>query len=221
MDTSELQYIVRWLILSSAILTVVVGCAGDGASYVSHGSAAKVDAARVQHVSSNPILLGAVAQLTNPAQYDASYMKIGYPNGDVPANQGACTDVVIRACRYAGLDLQSAVHKDIVAHPLLYPRTAARVDTNIDHRRVPNLVVYMRRHWKQMSTSLDQKHLKDWQPGDIVMWKIGGRLDHTGVISDRKNAFDLPLVIHNISQTAEEDVLARWPIVGHYRMRAR
>jgi uncharacterized protein YijF (DUF1287 family) len=161
-------------------------------------------------------LQGAVAQLSDPAVYDQAYVPIKYPGGDVPKAQGACTDVVIRAIRRAGKDLQLLIHEDIQLHPDRYPR-AKRPDTNIDHRRVPNQVAFFRAHGSTLPISWEGPQIATWQPGDIVVWKIGGRLDHTGIISDRKNPRGLPLVIHNIWKTAEEDVLSAWPIVWHFR----
>lgn len=157
------------------------------------------------------ILEGAKRQLVRPAKYDASYQRLSYPNGDVPLDRGVCTDVVIRALRHAGYDLQRLIHEDQRKAPRSYPRIR-RPDRNIDHRRVPNQVAYFRRH----GTNLTRRPA-DWRPGDFVVWILPNGRDHIGVISDRKNARGDWLVIHNIWQTAEEDVLRAYRIVGVYR----
>ena len=153
---------------------------------------------------------GARAQLVHPARYDGSYKKIPYPLGDVDPQRGACTDVVIRAFRNAGLDLQEAVQRDHRANK--YPKITAP-DPNIDHRRCPNLVEYCSRHGK--SLALDS----DWQPGDIVFWKLPMEKDHVGIVSDRVAESGRLMVVHNIGPTVrEEDCLPNWRIVGHFRL---
>lgn len=153
------------------------------------------------------VLEGAKLQLANPAQYTQEYFSIPYPGGDPPADKGACTDVVVRALRHAGHDLQQLVHED--ARRVSYPRIRKR-DRNIDHRRCPNLVRFFSRFGR--AAPLD----RDFRPGDVVFWKLPGGLDHVGVVSDTVVG-DRPKVIHNIWQTAEEDVLNKWPVVGHFR----
>jgi uncharacterized protein YijF (DUF1287 family) len=152
-------------------------------------------------------------------RYDAEYRVIGYPGGDVPADRGACTDVVIRALRAAGKDLQALIHRDKLDHSDLYPRYSGQrgADKNIDHRRVPNHLVFLRRYGKRLPAGITGRDLATWQPGDLVYVKLPGGLDHCGVISDRKSAGGVPLMIHNLSVAAEEDVLGRWKIVAHYR----
>lgn len=161
------------------------------------------------------ILAGAKRQLARPAQYTGEYFRIPYPNGDVPADKGACTDVIIRALRHAGYDLQKMIHED--SKRVTYARIGTKRDRNIDHRRVPN----QRRYFERFGTSLTLKtglaDLAAWKPGDFVLWKLPSGLDHIGIISDRKNGNKQPYVIHNIWQTAEEDVLTKWRIVGHFR----
>jgi uncharacterized protein YijF (DUF1287 family) len=157
------------------------------------------------------IVEGAKQQLQHPAVYNASYYSMSYPGGDVPSDRGACTDVVVRALRQAGYDLQKLIRDDMKGHFSDYPRHGAKPDTNIDHRRVPNQRYFFSRFGKSLGVD------KDWQPGDIVTWKLDSGLDHTGVLTDSVNGRGLPLVIHNLSQTAEEDVLTAWKITGHYR----
>ncbi len=155
------------------------------------------------------IVEGARLQLVEPAAYTVGYFKLGYPNGDIPRSKGVCTDVVIRSLRHAGFDLQKLIHDDAKANRAAYPRIQ-KLDTNIDHRRVPNQAVYFTRNQKRLS-------LFAWRPGDIVWWKLPNGLDHIGVLSDRRGQSGELMVIHNIRTTAEEDVLNKWKIVGHYR----
>lgn len=151
--------------------------------------------------------------------YNASYRKLSYPGGDVPQGEGACTDVVVRALRGAGKDLQQLIHEDMRANFGLYPRlwSLNRTDRNIDHRRVPNHMTFFRRHGKSLPLGLSGKDLATWLPGDIVCWKMEGGKWHTGVISDGIGPSGLPLVIHNAFNCVEQDYLTAWPIVGHYR----
>jgi uncharacterized protein YijF (DUF1287 family) len=162
--------------------------------------------------SSDPVFRGALAQLDSPARYDASYRRIGFPGGDVPPTLGACSDVVVRSLRSAGLDLQAAVQLD--CRRTRYPGIA-RPDPNIDHRRVRNLEVYFRRHFTTLTTNGPPE---SWQPGDIVVWLMPTGRDHIGVVSDRRGRSGWPAVIHNTGRVAEQDVLQAWETVGHYRM---
>ncbi|MBS1704377.1 MAG: DUF1287 domain-containing protein [Armatimonadetes bacterium] len=160
-------------------------------------------------LSSRNTLAAAKAQLKNPAKYRNGYEQIKYPNGDIPKGWGSCADVAVRALRGCGLDLQKAIHED--AKRNRYPGMG-KLDTNIDHRRVRNQVVYFtRRGWRVKGL--------DFKPGDFVVWKLPSGYDHIGVVSDRKGASGNPLVIHNIWQVAEEDVLKRWKITGHFRVK--
>ena len=159
--------------------------------------------------SRNPIVAAARDQLSWGTRYDPAYIRLSYPGGDLPHDRGVCTDVVIRALRPTGFDLQRLVHEDILNHPAAYPRVK-RPDANIDHRRVPNLAVFFTRHHAALSST-------DWRPGDIVWWKLNNGRDHIGVLSDRRGPSGDYCVIHNLATTAEEDCLRSWKIVGHYR----
>jgi uncharacterized protein YijF (DUF1287 family) len=152
--------------------------------------------------------------------YDPAYRRLGYPNGDVPLNTGVCTDVVIRALREQGLDLQQAVHQDMRANFSLYPKNwgLSRPDSNIDHRRVPNLMTWFKRQGWALPLGQDAER---YRPGDIVTWDLGGGLTHIGIISDRQAGSGVPLVLHNIGRgTQEEDILFSFKITGHYRIPA-
>lgn len=151
--------------------------------------------------------------------YDPSYQSIKYPGGDVAAGRGACTDVVIRALRGADIDLQKLVHEDMKRDFRVYGDgwNLGRTDKNIDHRRVPNLMTFFARHGKTLPIATDKASLKNWQPGDVVCWKLPGNLNHIGIVSNGVGARGLPLVIHNAQQCIEQDYLDEWPITGHYR----
>ena len=155
--------------------------------------------------------------------YDASYRTISYPGGDVPKGSGACTDVVVRAFRGANIDLQKLIHDDMKAHFSAYPNSwkLGRTDTNIDHRRVPNHIVFFRRFGQELPIGLSGDDLKTWQPGDVVEWKLNGGLWHTGVISDGIGPRGLPLVVHNGWKCVEQDALDAWTIKAHFRFPKR
>lgn len=150
--------------------------------------------------------------------YDPAYRVISYPNGDVPANKGVCTDVVIRAYRKLGIDLQKEVHEDMKANFARYPKKwgLSGPDKNIDHRRVPNLMTFFTRHGvvKKITTNP-----ADYQPGDIVCWDLGGGITHIGLVSRKKSPDGRRyLMVHNIGNgQILEDCLFSYTIIGHYQ----
>lgn len=150
--------------------------------------------------------------------YDPSYFTIKYPNGDVPSDKGVCTDVVIRAYRKLGIDLQKEVHEDMSAHFSLYPKIwgLSRTDKNIDHRRVPNLMTFFKRKGGALTIT---KKPEDYLEGDIVCWNLGGAITHIGIVANKKsNNQKRPLIIHNIGAgQVLEDCLFRYRIIGHFR----
>jgi uncharacterized protein len=170
------------------------------------------------------IAIAAQAQINVTVRYDPAYRKLAYPDGDVPKERGVCTDVVVRALRVArAMDLQKLVHEDIKANWDAYPHQQRwrldRPDPNIDHRRVPNLMTYLRRAGYGRTPTRDPAQ---YLPGDIVAWDLGRGILHIGIISDLENVKDIPLVIHNIGAGArEEDILFRYAIIGHYRLPPR
>ena len=149
--------------------------------------------------------------------YNGGYQSIPYPNGDVPLETGVCTDVVIRAMRAFGLDLQKAVHEDMKAHFSKYPKIwgLKTTDRSIDHRRVPNLrTFFARKGWSVPIT----ENAADYEPGDLVTWNLSDSIPHIGIVSDRKTEEGTPLIIHNVGAgTQEEDFLFSHTITGHYR----
>jgi uncharacterized protein len=163
------------------------------------------------------LVQAAKSQVGTTVQYNGRYQKIAYPNGDVPIHTGVCTDVVIRAYRKLGTDLQVLVHEDMVKSWGAYPRTwgLASPDTNIDHRRVPNLAVFFRRHGQALPGSDDPKA---YQVGDLVTWRLPSGVPHIGIVSDQRTPSGVPLMVHNIGRgTQVEDILFGFTITGHYR----
>lgn len=149
--------------------------------------------------------------------YDPSYFSIDYPNGDVPEGKGVCTDVVIRAYRKLGIDLQQEVHEDMKANFSLYPDIwgLTSTDRNIDHRRVPNLMKYFSRFGTEKPITTNPE---DYQAGDIVCWNLGGAITHIGILVDRKSTDGKRnMVVHNIGGgQVMEDILFDYKIIGHY-----
>ena len=164
------------------------------------------------------LLASAFAQTQQSVVYDGSYQRIPYPNGDVPADRGVCTDVVIRAYRSIEVDLQRLVHEDMRKDFAAYPTNwgMRRPDSNIDHRRVPNLQTFFKRKGAQLPVATDGAA---YRPGDLVTWMLPGNLPHIGVVSERRSADGKrPLIIHNIGRGPEvEDMLFTYSITGHYR----
>lgn len=171
-------------------------------------------------VSSNKTnLVKAALELTkDKVTYDPSYFSIDYPNGDVPSNKGVCTDVVIRAYRKIGVDLQKNVHLDMKANFNKYPKLwgLKTTDRNIDHRRVPNLMTYFKRKGEE---KLISKKAEDYVAGDIVCWNLGGAITHIGIVVDKKSKDGKRnLIVHNIGGgQVLQDCLFSFKIIGHYR----
>ena len=161
------------------------------------------------------LVAAAVARSQVRVRYVSSYVKIGYPNGDVPADTGVCTDEIIRTYRAVGVDLQKEVHEDMVQHLPAYPLHGLRADSNIDHRRVPNLQKFFERHGGALAIT---RNASDYRPGDIVTWSLNGKYTHIGIVVNRMNRSGHYEILHNIGQGPKiEDVLFEWPITGHYR----
>jgi uncharacterized protein len=164
------------------------------------------------------ILRNAHDQVGVTIHYDPSYQTIAFPGGDVPLDRGVCTDVVVRAYRSVGIDLQLLVNQDMKQAFHAYPRLwrLSRPDPNIDHRRVQNLATFFTRHGTVLPTSSDAR---DYTPGDIVTWRLPGGQPHIGLVSDQERD-GRRLVVHNIGSGAKlEDILFAYQITGHYRFR--
>ncbi|WP_454829496.1 DUF1287 domain-containing protein [Pseudoxanthomonas wuyuanensis] len=158
------------------------------------------------------------SQIGVTRHYDPAYVELAYPGGDVAADRGVCTDVVVRALRGSGLDLQQAIHQDMRGHFAAYPQQwgLKRPNRSIDHRRVPNQMRWFQRQgWSLPPTD----RASDYRAGDIVAWKLTGNgLLHIGIVSDRRTRAGVPLILHNIGRgTQEEDLLFAHAIIGRYR----
>lgn len=168
------------------------------------------------------LVRAALAQTSARVIYDGSYRRLRYPNGDVPPDIGVCSDVVIRAYRPLGIDLQVEVHEDMKAAFSSYPQLWKMhgPDANIDHRRVPNLQTFFRRHGAERPVSTAAA---DYEPGDLVTWMLPGNLPHIGIVADaRASDSGRPLIVHNIGRGPQvEDMLFRYRITGHYRYTGR
>jgi len=153
-------------------------------------------------------------------RYDPAYVRIPYPNGDVPSGTGVCTDEIVRVYRAVGIDLQKEVHEDMLHNFSAYPNQRrwllAHTDTNIDHRRVPNLMTFFARKGELLPVTARSE---DYFPGDLVTWDLGGNVPHIGIVVDRRSTrTGRYLVVHNIGRGPQmEDVLFNWKITGHYR----
>jgi len=165
------------------------------------------------------LIAAAIERTRHRVIYDGSYRTIAYPGGDVPDNIGVCTDVVIRAYRSGlGIDLQEKVHEDMAQAFGEYPKiwSLSRPDSNIDHRRVPNLETYFTRHGQSLPATRDPD---DYASGDLVTWRLPGNLPHIGIVTDRLSRDGgRPLIAHNIGRGPRlEDLLFDYPISGHFR----
>lgn len=163
------------------------------------------------------LVTNAIEQTKITTSYDPAYIKLTYPGGDVPMNTGVCTDVVIRAFRAINIDLQKEVHEDMQRNFAIYPRNwgLTKTDSNIDHRRVPNLMVWLQRQHKSIPITNNDR---DYQPGDIVTWDVGGGQQHIGIVSNIRAGSGRFEIVHNIGAGAKvEDILFQWRQIGHYR----
>lgn len=169
--------------------------------------------------SPGSMLSAAAVELTKTRViYDPNYYALDYPNGDLPADRGVCTDVVVRAYRKLGIDLQKEVHEDMKANFHLYPKNwgLTKPDRNIDHRRVPNLMVYFSRYGRIKAITTNPE---DYLPGDIVAWDLGGGTTHIGIVINQKSHDGKRnLIVHNIGNGQEiSDCLFEYSIIGHYQ----
>jgi hypothetical protein len=163
------------------------------------------------------LVAAAIERTSHNVRYDGSYRRIPYPGGDVPPDVGVCTDLIVRAYREVGVDLQQLVHEDMRAHFSAYPALwgLSRPDANIDHRRVPNLQTFLRRRGAELEISSNPA---DYRAGDLVTWMLPGNLPHIGLVTSRRSRSGRPLIAHNIGRGPElEDMLFDYEVTGHYR----
>lgn len=173
--------------------------------------------------SATGLVAAARSQVGVTLSYDPRYERLAYPGGDVPPERGVCTDVVVRAYRKLGADLQVLVHQDMKQAWDVYQKKGRwqmkAPDRNIDHRRVPNLATFFGRHGSSLPVSKDGSNYK---AGDIVTWMLPGNLTHIGIVSDKQAAGGVPLIIHNIGAgTREENILFAYSVTGHYRWQGK
>ena len=168
----------------------------------------------------NKLSIAAIELTADKVIYDPSYFSIDYPNGDVPKGKGVRTDVIIRAYRKLGIDLQKEVHEDMFKNFRIYPKIwgLKKTDKNIDHRRVPNLMTFFTRKGAEKPIT---KNSKDYLPGDVICWNLGGGITHTGIVVDKKSKDGKRfMIVHNIgSGQVLEDCLFNFKIIGHYRFK--
>lgn len=172
------------------------------------------------HSFSEKLSHAALSIIDPSIDYDPAYFSINYPNGDIPANKGVCTDVVIRSYRKLHIDLQKEVHEDMSANFSAYPSLKkwglTSTDKNIDHRRVPNLEVFFERKGEKLPVT---QNASDYHTGEIVTWLINNKLDHIGIVTSRMSADrKRNLIVHNVGGgQVLEDCLFQYKITGHYK----
>src|SRR6201993_2117799 len=166
------------------------------------------------------LVAAAIERTQHSVRYVSAYVRMPYPNGDVPADTGVCTDEIIRSYRAVGIDLQKEVHEDMVQNFSAYPNQRrwmlAHTDPNIDPRRVPNLMVFFQRKGEALPIT---NRVQDYSPGDLVTWDLGGGVPHIGIVVDQRARWSGRfMIVHNIGEGPKmEDVLFNWKITGHYR----
>ncbi len=207
------------LIFSVSCQTDSRGVAPKGIVSIFSSTSEKPDISQIPKVEIRKLLESANEQINLTKTYDPAYVVIPYPNGDIPIEKGDCTDVVIRAFRAAGVDLQKEVHEDMAANFSAYPSKwgLPSPDKNIDHRRVPNLQTFIMRMGKSLPiTDKGGEYL----PGDVVSWDLDGQgMTHIGIVSNiYSKSTKRYLIIHNIGGgTVSEDRIFDWKITGHFR----
>ena len=212
----------RFLAFSFCLILLYVAACQRPTSRLKTTTPSPSPVARALPVTSSPELKlfidGAVEQSKVTTGYDPSWVRIDYPNGDVPIETGVCSDVIVRAFRKTGIDLQKEVHEDMTRAWSAYPKKwgASGTDTSIDHRRVLNLTTYFERNGKSLPVTNERA---DYLPGDIVACELSSGVEHIGIMTNLWSETDKHcLVVHNIGAGARiEDVLLAWKIIGHYR----
>jgi uncharacterized protein len=208
----------RARVASLIALIAVLGLSSNGISHSSEQVRSSSSASDIKFYER--LNAAAVERTRHTVRYEPAHVRIPYPGGDVPSDTGVCTDEIIRIYRAVGIDLQKEVHEDMQQNFAAYPNQRrwglAHTDTNIDHRRVPNLMVFFRRKGVALPIS---SRAEDFSPGDLVTWDLGGGIPHIGIVVNtmsRKNG--RYQIVHNIGAGPKmEDVLFNWKITGHFR----
>jgi len=183
-------------------------------------------AARSLTQSQEKVLSIAREQVKEGVRFSGGYYAMPYPGGDVPRGIGVSADIVVRSMRGANIDLQAKIHEDILQHPKRYPLKRwkmTRPDTNVDHRRLVNLYIYLQHHAHSLSVQTEGEELTSYQAGDIVMWrtKDGMYPDHVGLVSNRTDANGVPYVIDlhpKVGRALESHKVNSWVVRGHFRL---
>lgn len=202
----------RWMAIPALVLAITAGLVAQ-----SHRQPSRTQS---QKEFLRKFVAAAVERTHHVVRYDPKYVRLAYPGGDVPSDTGVCTDEVIRAYRAVGVDLQKEVHEDMVQNFSAYPSRSIwrfqHPDSNIDHRRVPNLMVFFSRKGEVLPISA---RTEDYQPGDLVTWDLGHGVTHIGMVVDQRSLLRRRyMIVHNIGAGPKmEDVLFDWKIIGHYR----
>ncbi len=207
------------LMFAFACRTEIPGAAENEKPSLFFDAHAKPKLSQIASPEVKKLLESAIKQTDITKNYDPNYVVIAYPNGDVPIETGVCSDVVIRAFRNAGIDLQKEIHEDMADNFAAYPQkwNLPKSDSNIDHRRVPNLQKFFERRGKSLPIT---DKAEDYKPGDVVSWDLNGKgMTHIGLVSNIFNEnTGRYSIIHNIGSGAKiEDVVFDWKITGHYR----
>ncbi len=211
--------------LPARALRLFLATVAAAAAFAASPGAASADDADF----TSKVIARAREEVARKVSYDGSYASLAYPQGDVDPSRGVCTDVVVRALRAGGIDLQSRVHQDEVAHRDSYALGQGRVpDANIDHRRVGPLLTWFRRHAVAATTTVAPETWSEFHPGDIVVFTFTpcpacrsktAAANHIGIISDRKTAEGRPMVLHNFGPSpTEDDGLTFWPLLAHFHL---
>jgi uncharacterized protein len=147
-------------------------------------------------------------QLDDFTVYTDKYQSLKYPMGDLPAFYGVCTDVIVRAYRELGIDLQRLVHESKLGGG----------DTNIDHRRVTTLQKFFAKYGDALPIT---EFGEDYMPGDIVSYwrpQNAHSRTHIAIVSDVIGPSGQWMIIHNRGWGPQiEDGLFVDQITGHYR----
>lgn len=219
-------------LIAVSVLAVASGCGPRGGAKEGSGGGLALPKLPQVRLFDDPVALnphprtaaekivnGAKQEVRRGVVYDAAYVPLQYPGGDVPADRGACTDVVVRALRHAGYDLQKLIHEDMRRNFGRYPKRYGlrRPDRNIDHRRTPNHMTFLRRFGKSLPREYAGAAAESWQPGDLVYCNLANGLGHCGVVSDRRTPEGRPLILHNAGRAELVDLLPRVEVTGHFR----
>jgi hypothetical protein len=209
------------LLIGGLVVSGLAGCSNQQVAEKPSADVKRSAVARSNVATPERLSYAALDRLRHRVVYDGRYIPLAYPNGDVPANMGVCTDTVIRSYRKLGIDLQRLVYEDMSQNFYSYPNLAKwgldKPDPNIDHRRVPNLKAFFTRHGGRVPVTSNPT---DYHAGDLVTWNLGGDQEHIGIVVNRQSTADpnRPLIVHNIGEGEKiEDVLFQMPISGHYR----